>query len=166
MEHCVHGHLPLIQYLKDKTMIRKTLLRGVCAAMLGVPLLALAAAPVIDVYKSASCGCCTAWIEHLEANGFTVRAKNVEMPAQYRKLAGIPDALGSCHTGLVNGYAIEGHVPASEIKQLLREKPKARGLAVPAMPMGSPGMEGPRKDAYDVLLVKNNGSTTVYKHYK
>ena len=147
-------------------MIKHVLLRGAFAAMLGLPTFAMAALPVIEVYKSASCGCCSAWIEHLEANGFTVRAKNVEMPAQYRKLAGIPDALGSCHTGLVNGYAIEGHVPASDIKQLLREKPKAKGLAVPAMPMGSPGMEGPRKDAYDVLLVKNNSSTEVYKHYK
>ena len=147
-------------------MIKKVFLRGAFAGMLGLPLLAMAAAPVIDVFKSASCGCCSEWIKHLEANGFSVRAKNVEMPAQYRKLASIPDALGSCHTGMVNGYAIEGHVPASEIKQLLRDKPKARGLAVPAMPMGSPGMEGPHKDAYDVLLVKNNGSTSVYKHYK
>ncbi|MDX8121861.1 DUF411 domain-containing protein [Janthinobacterium sp. TB1-E2] len=147
-------------------MIKHLLVRGAFAAMLGLPTFAMAALPVIEVYKSASCGCCSAWIKHLETNGFTVRAKNVEMPAQYRKLAGIPDALGSCHTGLVNGYAIEGHVPASEIKQLLREKPKAKGLAVPAMPMGSPGMEGPRKDAYDVLLVKSNGSTEVYKPYK
>ncbi|MGK5047285.1 DUF411 domain-containing protein [Janthinobacterium sp. GB4P2] len=147
-------------------MIKHFLLRGTFAAMLGLPTFAMAALPVIEVYKSASCGCCSEWIKHLETNGFTVRAKNVEMPAQYRKLAGIPDALGSCHTGLVNGYAIEGHVPANEIKQLLREKPKAKGLAVSAMPMGSPGMEGPRKDAYDVLLVNNNGSTTVYKHYK
>ena len=147
-------------------MIKHFLLRGAFAATLGLPTFAVAALPVIEVYKSASCGCCSEWIRHLEANGFTVRAKNVEMPAQYRKLSGIPDALGSCHTGLVNGYAIEGHVPASEIKQLLREKPKAKGLAVPAMPMGSPGMEGPRKDAYDVLLVNGNGSTEVYKHYK
>jgi hypothetical protein len=147
-------------------MIKHYMLRGAFAAMLGLPTFAMAALPVIEVYKSASCGCCSEWIKHLEANGFTVRANNVEMPAQYRKLAGIPDALGSCHTGLVNGYAIEGHVPARDIKQLLREKPKAKGLAVPAMPMGSPGMEGPRKDAYDVLLVKNNGSTAVYKHYQ
>lgn len=147
-------------------MIKHFLVRGAVAAMLGLPTFAMAALPAIEVYKSVSCGCCSAWIKHLEANGFTVRAKNVEMPAQYRKLVDIPDALGSCHTGLVNGYAIEGHVPASEIKQLLREKPKAKGLAVPAMPMGSPGMEGPRKDAYDVLLVKSNGSTTLYKHHQ
>jgi len=147
-------------------MIKNFLLRGAFAGMLALPTLAMAAAPVIDVFKSASCGCCAEWIRHLEKNGFTVRAKNVEMPAQYRKLAGIPDALGSCHTGLVNGYAIEGHVPASEIRQLLRDKPKARGLAVPAMPMGSPGMEGPRQDPYDVLLVRHNGSTSVYRHYQ
>lgn len=147
-------------------MFKLFLLRSVCAAVLGLPTFAMAALPVMEVYKSASCGCCSEWIKHLEANGFSVRAKNVEIPAQYRKLASIPHQLGSCHTGLVNGYAIEGHVPAGEIKQLLRDKPKARGLAVPAMPMGSPGMEGPRKDAYDVLLVKNDGSTKVYKHYK
>lgn len=141
-------------------------MRGAFAAVLGLPTFAMAALPLIEVYKSASCGCCSEWIKHLETIGFTVRAKNVEMPAQYRTLAGIPDQLGSCHTGLVNGYAIEGHVPASEIKQLLRDKPKARGLAVPAMPMGSPGMEGPRKEAYDVLLVKNDGSTKLYKHYR
>ena len=146
-------------------MIQLFLLRGAFAALLGLPTFAMAALPVIEVYKSASCGCCSEWIKHLESNGFTVRAKNVEMPAQYRKLAGIPDALGSCHTGIVHGYAIEGHVPASDIKRLLREKPQAKGLAVPAMPMGSPGMEGPRKDPYDVFLVKANG-TTVYQHYK
>lgn len=146
-------------------MIRNFLKRGACAAVLGLPLFAAAAGPVIDVYKSAACGCCGEWVRHLEASGFTVRAKNVDMPAQYRQRAGIPDQFGSCHTGMVNGYAIEGHVPASDIKRLLRDKPQAKGLAVPAMPMGSPGMEGPRKDPYDVFLVKANGATAVYKHY-
>lgn len=146
-------------------MIRNFLKRGACAAVLGLPLFAAAAGPVIDVYKSAACGCCGEWVRHLEANGFTVRAKNVDMPTQYRQRAGIPDQFGSCHTGMVNGYAIEGHVPASDIKRLLRDKPQAKGLAVPAMPMGSPGMEGPRKDPYDVFLVKANGATAVYKHY-
>ena len=146
-------------------MIRNFLKRGACAAVLGLPLFAAAAGPVIDVYKSAACGCCGEWVRHLEASGFTVRAKNVDMPAQYRQRAGIPDQFGSCHTGMVNGYAIEGHVPASDIKRLLRDKPQAKGLDVPAMPMGSPGMEGPRKDPYDVFLVKANGATAVYKHY-
>lgn len=136
------------------------------AALLCLPVLASAAQPVIEVYKTATCGCCKGWVKHLEANGFTVKAQDVDNPADYREKFGIPAEFGSCHTGRVNGYAIEGHVPAADIKRLLKEKPKARGLAVPAMPMGSPGMEGPRKDPYDVLLVKDGGKTAVYKHYQ
>jgi hypothetical protein len=146
-------------------MIRSILSRTILAGALGLPLLAHAAAPVINVYKSEFCGCCEEWVKHLKANGFTVKTSNVDNPSDYREKAGIPDQLGSCHTGIVAGYALEGHVPASEIKRLLKEKPRAKGLAVPAMPMGSPGMEGPRKDPYDVLLVQANGRTAVYKHY-
>jgi len=123
------------------------------------------AAPTIEVYKTENCGCCKEWVKHLESHGFTVKAQNVASPGDYREKFGIPDELGSCHTGLVEGYALEGHVPAAEIKRLLAEKPKAKGLAVPAMPIGSPGMEGPRKDPYDVLLVQGNGRHSVYKHY-
>jgi hypothetical protein len=147
-------------------MIRKILTRAALAASMCIPVAAMAAAPVIDVFKSEYCGCCEAWVKHLEANGFKTRVVNVANPSDYRTRGGIPDALGSCHTGMVNGYAIEGHVPASEIKRLLAEKPKAKGLAVPAMPLGSPGMEGPRKDPYDVLLVQAGGRTSVYKHYQ
>src|SRR5450830_429818 len=146
-------------------MIKHFLLRGACAAMLGLPTFAIAALPVIDVFKSASCGCCTAWVEHLKSNGFKTRVVNVDNPSDYRERGGIPNELGSCHTGMVGGYAIEGHIPASDIKRLLAEKPKAKGLAVPAMPLGSPGMEGPRKDPYNVLLVQADGSTKVFKHY-
>ena len=146
-------------------MIRKTVSRTALAVSLWLPVAALAAAPVIDVFKNEYCGCCEAWVEHLKKNGFKTRVKNVDDPSDYRARGGIPEALGSCHTGMVEGYAIEGHVPASEIKRLLAEKPKAKGLAVPAMPLGSPGMEGPRKDPYDVLLVHAGGRTSVYKHY-
>jgi len=146
-------------------MIRRNFSRAVLAGVLCMPLLASAARPVIEVFKSASCGCCTEWVKHLKANGFAVKAMDVANPSDYREKAGIPNHLGSCHTGMVQGYAIEGHVPASEIKRLLAEKPKATGLAVPAMPMGSPGMEGPRNAPYDVLLVQAGGRTTVYKHY-
>lgn len=139
--------------------------RAALAAALSMPMLAMAAAPVIEVFRSESCGCCGAWVEHLKANGFATRVVNVENPSDYRQRSGIPDKLGSCHTGMVGGYAIEGHVPASDIKRLLAQKPKARGLAVPAMPLGSPGMEGPRKDPYDVLLVQTDGHTRVFKHY-
>ena len=146
-------------------MKRRLFSQVALAAALFTPVFAMAAAPVIEVFKSESCGCCGAWVEHLKANGFTTRVVNVENPSDYRERGGIPDKLGSCHTGMVQGYAIEGHVPASDIKRLLAQKPKARGLAVPAMPLGSPGMEGPRKDPYDVLLVQANGQTKVFKHY-
>lgn len=136
------------------------------AGLIGLPTLAGAAQPVVEVYKTASCGCCKGWVKHLEANGFKVKAHDVQNPGDYRAKFGIPAELGSCHSGRVGGYALEGHVPAAEIKRLLASKPKAAGLAVPAMPMGSPGMEGPRSDPYDVLLVKKDGKTSVFKHYE
>lgn len=143
------------------TMLAKAVLIGA----LGLPAFVYAAGPVVEVYKSEYCGCCHEWVKHLEDNGFTVKATNVENPSDYREKFGIPKELGSCHSAKVGGYALEGHVPASEIKRLLAEKPKAKGLAVPAMPMGSPGMEGPRKDAYDVLLIQNDGRHSSYRHY-
>ena len=147
-------------------MKRRTLLQAMLPALAGVPLFARAVAlPVIDVYKSATCGCCKDWVKHLQSNGFTVRAQDVVNPSDFREKFGMPQELGSCHSGLVQGYALEGHVPASEVKRLLAERPKAKGLAVPAMPMGSPGMEGNRSDPYDVFLVHANGSKSVYRHY-
>jgi hypothetical protein len=146
-------------------MNRRTLLRAALAAALVFPLAANAENPVIEVYKSEFCGCCTEWVKHLEENGFTVRAQNVESPSDYREKFGIPQELGSCHSGMVQGYALEGHVPAAEIKRLLAERPQATGLAVPSMPLGSPGMEGARKDPFDVILVKPDGRHAVYKHY-
>jgi hypothetical protein len=136
------------------------------AALIALPLVAHAAEPVIDVYKSASCGCCKEWIRHLESNGFHVNAHDVANPSDYREKFGIPNQFGSCHSARVGGYALEGHVPAADIKRLLASKPKARGLAVPAMPMGSPGMEGPRKDPFDVLLVQDGGRSSVFRHYE
>lgn len=146
-------------------MINRLISGAALVAALSVPVLAVAAAPVIDVYKSESCGCCAAWVDHLKANGLTPRVANVANPSDYRERGGIPNTLGSCHTAMIQGYAIEGHVPAADIKRLLAQKTKAKGLAVPAMPLGSPGMEGPRKDPYDVLLVQANGKTAVFKHY-
>lgn len=95
-----------------------------------------------------------------------MKTVNVEDPGVYRRRYGIPDALGGCHTALVDGYAIEGHVPAREITRLLAERPNVRGLAVPGMPAGSPGMEGSRREPYDVLLVRPDGTTTVYQSYR
>jgi hypothetical protein len=101
----------------------------------------------------------------LRANGFTVQAHDVPDTAKYRAKFGMPDQLGSCHSATVQGYALEGHVPAPDIKRLLATRPKAKGLAVPGMPSGSPGMDAPRHDAYDVVLVQESGKATVYKHY-
>ena len=146
-------------------MIHRTVAKLLLAGAFALPVLAHAAMPIVDVYKSASCGCCGEWVKHMKENGFTVRTHDVANPSDYREKFGIPNQFGSCHTAKVGGYAIEGHVPAADVARLLAAKPTARGLAVPAMPLGSPGMEGPRKDPFDVLLVKADGSTSVYKHY-
>ena len=143
-------------------MLNHSLARLAAACALTIAPLAHAAGPVIDVYKTATCGCCTAWVDHLKSNGFTVKAHNVADPGVIRAKFGISEQYGSCHTGVIGGYAVEGHVPAASIKKLLKEKPKASGIAVPGMPMGSPGMEGPRKEAYNVLLVAKDGSAKPY----
>jgi hypothetical protein len=147
-------------------MFKRCFLPLIAASLIALPALAGAAQPVIEVYKSASCGCCKGWVKHLEESGFKVNAHDVEDPGDYRQKFGIPNELGSCHSARVGGYALEGHVPAADIKRLLASKPKATGLAVPAMPLGSPGMEGPRKDPYDVFLVKKDGTTTVFQHHE
>ena len=125
----------------------------------------LAGAPV-DVYKSPYCGCCGKWVEHLRARGFEVRTHDVtDVPGQRKKL-GMPEAYGSCHTAKVDGYTVEGHVPAADIQKLLKERPKVTGIAVPGMPMGSPGMEqGSAKDPYDTVVFTKGGARSVYvKH--
>jgi hypothetical protein len=147
-------------------MKRRTLLQAALAGTLGIHLAASAATSTIEVYKNPYCSCCTEWVKHLQQNGFTVNTHEVEDTSEHRKKFGMPEALGSCHTGTIQGYALEGHVPAAEIKRLLAEKPKAVGLSVPGMPIGSPGMEGARKDSFDVLLVQQNGKHSIYKHYK
>ncbi len=125
--------------------------------------------PLVEVWKSPTCGCCKDWISHLEANGFRVRTVEVQSTAPMRAKLRMPERFGSCHTALVGGYTLEGHVPAADIRRLLREKPDAVGLAVPGMPVGSPGMDGPeyggRKDMFDVLLVARNGSASRYQSY-
>jgi hypothetical protein len=146
------------------TMHRRNFL-ATAATLLAAPR-AFAAAATIEVYKSATCGCCNEWVKHLRAAGFTVRTNDVAEPGEYRRRFGIPDALGGCHTARVGPYALEGHVPAREIQRLLRERPAAVGLSVPGMPVGSPGMEYEnRLDPYQVLLVQRDGSTTVYARY-
>ena len=124
----------------------------------------------IEVWKTPTCGCCKMWVEHLEKEGFTVKANDVLRTAPIRTKLRIPDDMGSCHTGLIAGFAIEGHVPASEIKRLLAEPESLRqqviGLSVPGMPIGSPGMEmGTKRDKFDVMLVLKSGSHRVYQSY-
>lgn len=133
---------------------------------LGAPLAVAAQDAVVDMYKQAGCGCCDLWAQHMEKNGFKIRTHEVADVDVYRKKAGMPSAYGSCHTATVGGYAVEGHVPASDVKRLLKLRPKAVGIAVPGMPMGSPGMEqGGVKHPYEVLLVKSGGATEVFaKH--
>ena len=130
----------------------------------GRQLVANATSKKMVVYKSPTCGCCGAWVKHVRAAGYEVETIDVDDVTPYKKKYGVPLELSSCHTGVIDGYAIEGHVPADLIGRLLREKPKnAKALAVPGMPMGSPGMEvGGRKDAYDVLLIDNKGNSSVY----
>lgn len=127
------------------------------------------ARPSVEVWKDPNCGCCKDWVAHLVANGFQVMVHDTGNNAMRSQL-GIAPKYGSCHTALVAGYALEGHVPARDIKRLLQDKPEGIGLAVPGMPVGSPGMDGPeygnRKDAYSVLLLKKDGSSTVYQTYK
>jgi len=148
-------------------LIRRRLLCAMTAT-LALPAAARAAAPLVQVWKDVSCGCCHDWIDHMKASGFAVRAYDEGNVAARQRL-GVPARYGSCHTALVDGYAIEGHVPASEVQRLLRERPKALGLVVPGMPIGSPGMDGPayggRRDAYSVLLLGTDGSTSVYASY-
>ena len=121
--------------------------------------------PVVEVYKSPSCGCCGKWVDHLKANGFRVVTHNTDDVMKHKHRLGVPAGLGSCHTAEVGGYLVEGHVPAAEIKRLLKERPNVKGLTVPAMPMGSPGMEGDHKDSYDVLVINRDGSSETYAHY-
>ncbi|MEH6356891.1 MAG: DUF411 domain-containing protein [Marinobacter sp.] len=120
----------------------------------------------IHVYKSPTCGCCTDWIKHLEENGFEVDISEVDNVTPVKIEAGLTPALASCHTAFIDDYVIEGHVPADDIKRLLSQAPQARGLSVPGMPAGSPGMEmGDRKDPYQVLLFNANGQTKVFAEH-
>ena len=119
----------------------------------------------VTVNKTPYCGCCKQWIAHLKANGFAVTPNDVDDTAPVRASLGMPAKLGSCHTAVIGGYVIEGHVPAEDIKRLLKEKPDALGLSVPGMPLGSPGMESSNPQPYETLLVMKDGSTKVWaKH--
>jgi hypothetical protein len=119
----------------------------------------------ITVYKSPTCGCCSKWVSHLQANGFEVEAIDLQDMKSVKAEVGISRQLSSCHTAKTGGYVIEGHVPVDDIKRLLKERPDVAGLTVPGMPMGSPGMEGHRKDNYDVLTFTKTGETAVFSRH-
>ena len=141
------------------------MLSALAASLIGFPPLASAAITKtpLEVWKDPNCGCCKDWIALMAQSGFAVKVHDVGNNGVRAQL-GLPQRLGSCHTALVGGYLIEGHVPAADVRKLLKDKPKALGLTVPGMPVGSPGMDGPeyggRKDPYDVLLVTKSGAST------
>jgi len=117
----------------------------------------------VEIWKTPTCGCCHLWVEHMKASGFKPTVHDVPDTTPYRAKVGVPSSLASCHTAVVAGYALEGHVPADLIRKAIKEKAKIAGLAVPGMPMGSPGMEqGTRKDRYDVIAFMKDGKTSVY----
>jgi hypothetical protein len=122
--------------------------------------------PAMTVWKNPLCGCCGNWVAHMRANGFSVKVHETENLEQMKKMAGIPEPLQSCHTARVGDYVVEGHVPAADVKRLLAARPAARGLAVPGMPSGSPGMENGAHDAYDVILFERDGGTRVFSSHK
>lgn len=149
-------------------MKRREFLAVAAVAAMGVSGMASAAPTRIDVYKGPECDCCGDWMVHLRNNGFNVVAHELTDVAPFRARQGIAPSLASCHTALVEGYVVEGHVPASEIRRLLAERPSdGRGLTVPGMKHGSPGMETPfiKPQAYSVLLVRNDGSTRLWRAY-
>ncbi|MBC8167808.1 MAG: DUF411 domain-containing protein [Bryobacteraceae bacterium] len=126
-----------------------------------------AAAPVMQVYKTPTCGCCGKWVEHMKANGFDVKVTEVPSTLEYRQKYGVPEKLQSCHTAVVNRYTIEGHVPAADVQRLLKTKSESKGLAVPGMPIGSPGMEqGTGSQAYSVVLFDEKGATSEFRKYE
>jgi hypothetical protein len=134
--------------------------------------IALAPRPVLGgqatvrVYKSATCECCAKWVEHLKSHGFAVQVTEVPDVDRVKREHKIPDQLASCHTATVGNYYVEGHVPAEDVKRLLKEHPRIAGLAVPGMPIGSPGMEGPNPEPYDVLAVDAKGGTKVFASHR
>jgi hypothetical protein len=156
--------------MNQQTVSRRHLV-GACAALATLVAWPLRAAPLppLQVWKSPSCGCCKDWIAILQRDGLKVQAFD-EGNLAARERLGLPARYGSCHTALIGGYVVEGHVPAREIRRLLAERPDAIGIAVPGMPIGSPGMDGPeyggRRDPFDVLLVHRDGSSRVYASYK
>ncbi|ANN77829.1 metal-binding protein [Bordetella flabilis] len=144
--------------------------RALLVALAGAPVWAVAGSGAqISVWKTPTCGCCKDWVKHLKDSGFEVAVHDVPDTSAVRQRNGIPNDYASCHSARIDGYALEGHVPATEIRRLLRERPEAVGLAVPGMPLGAPGMDGPdyggRRLPYNVYLIERAGRARVYQAY-
>ena len=148
---------------------RRQWLAAACAALAAPTLWAARADTAVEVWKDPQCGCCADWIAHMQAEGFRVTVHESGNTAVRARL-GLAQKYGSCHTARVGGYVVEGHVHADDVRRLLREKPEALGLAVPGMPVGSPGMDGPeygrRRDPYDVLLLARDGMSRIFQSYR
>ena len=125
------------------------------------------AAPIVEVFKSPTCGCCSKWVEHMRSSGFDVRATNVSDLSAVKRTRGVPENLLSCHTATVDGYVIEGHVPAADVRRVLKERPAVAGIAVPDMPAGSPGMEveGMKAQPFNVIAFDKQGKTQVFARH-
>ncbi len=149
--------------------MRRALIILAGAAIASPAALAQRKPPLVEVWKSPTCGCCKDWIAHMQTEGFQVKVNEVASTNDARARLGMPVKYASCHTATIGGYVVEGHVPARDIRRMLNEKPAALGLAAPGMPIGSPGMDTPayggRKDPYDVLLVGKDGSAKIYHSY-
>ena len=146
---------------------RRTVLATAAAALLAPAAACAAQAREITVYKTPWCGCCGGWVKHLQAAGFVTEVVEVQDLAPIRAKHGVPFELSSCHTGVADGYVFEGHVPVADVERVLKEKPKALGLTVPGMPLGSPGMEVPhaKPEAFDTLLLLQDGTTKVFARH-
>jgi len=150
-------------------MITSTTRRSAAAGILALGTVAfampVAAQQKVEVWKSPSCGCCTGWVEHMRTAGFAVTVHDVDDVQPMKDASGVPGQLASCHTAKVGGYVVEGHVPASDIRRLLSEKPKARGLSVPGMPADAPGMDMATGQPYEVVLFGGDGGDRVYARH-
>jgi hypothetical protein len=144
----------------DLSLTRRSALFAAVASLLQTGTLFAGEKPVITVHKDPTCGCCSGWVEHLQKAGFGTKVSDTRDIDAVKRRLGVPDDLAACHTAEVAGYIVEGHVPAAALKRFLAEKPEAQGLAVPGMPIGSPGMEGGRPEKYDVVLFTPNSRRT------
>lgn len=145
---------------------RRAMIGSVLAAIPAAACSKPAKAAEVTIYKSPACGCCGAWVEHIQASGLKTITVDKDDVTPIAKRLGVPDNMRSCHTALIDGYFVEGHVPAPDIKRLIAERPAARGIAVPGMPVGSPGMEqGDRRDDYDTFVIDRKGAARVYARH-